>query len=168
MLCRGFLTAIYPLADERDIALGHSSGSIRPAEVLNSEKWELCVELCTECDFNVPFGVFNYACSKVPSDKDIFVEAIELNRADRAEFLSTACNGAPGLRERIEMLLQGHDQSDGFLNVPLLGYSTDLFIGMPSDRIGRYKLLEKIGEGGCGLSTLRSSKSRCGARWPSR
>ena len=101
-----------------------------------------------------PLFIADFALSAVVSDKDIFVEAIELFGADRAAFLGTACGGNPERRGRIDGLLKGYEESGGFLNTPLLTRPSDLFVEVPSEMIGRYKLLEKIGEGGCGVVYL--------------
>ncbi|MEX0332630.1 MAG: tetratricopeptide repeat protein [Puniceicoccaceae bacterium] len=87
----------------------------------------------------------------------IFDQAMELPPEEQAAFLDRACEGEPVLRERIEALLKAaHSESD-FLDTPSgVGqrpplHRTVLLTEKPGDRIGRYKLLEQIGEGGCGV-----------------
>ncbi|MEO6568935.1 MAG: protein kinase, partial [Opitutaceae bacterium] len=59
----------------------------------------------------------------------------------------------------IEELLRAHDASAGFLDTPLIAssqtpISTVEFEIKPGDRIGKYQVCEKIGEGGCGAVYL--------------
>jgi hypothetical protein len=75
---------------------------------------------------------------------------------ERAAYLDKTCAGRPELRERIEELLAAHDQAAGFLENPQAGAARPTVRlnlppeEQPGERIGRYKLLQKIGEGGCG------------------
>jgi serine/threonine protein kinase len=93
-----------------------------------------------------------------------------MHPAQREAFLDQACAGDPKLRERVEALLATEMDSERFfaegisaISLPTVmtaksnGHSTS--DGQPleaapderlSSMIGRYKLLEKIGEGGCG------------------
>ena len=85
-------------------------------------------------------------------DKDVFSAALALTGAARATYLDQACAGDSALRDRIEVLLRAHELAQSFLTSPLtrpvVPPSPE---ERPSDVIGRYKLLEKIGEGGCGV-----------------
>src|SRR5215470_13269670 len=91
------------------------------------------------------------------SEKEIFFAALEQPGPDeRAAFLEGACGKNPLLRQRIEKLLAEHFEADSFLQSAALNgpptvvlESTPLREGSGS-LIGRYKLLEKIGEGGFG------------------
>jgi hypothetical protein len=62
------------------------------------------------------------------------------------------------LRARVQALLASHFSQDSFMeqavvaNGPTVGATMLLPITeKPGDRIGRYKLIEQIGEGGCGV-----------------
>src|SRR5262249_46354386 len=73
----------------------------------------------------------------------------------RAKFLDKACSGDGALRARVDSLLAAHDSDPGFLPLP---DETDVnTVGFdhrnegPGSRIGRYKVLEEIGEGGFGV-----------------
>src|SRR5439155_22217513 len=89
-------------------------------------------------------------------EKEVFNEALELKSAEeRAAFLKDACGQDIVLRERIEMLLKTFESLEGFLptrnasDVQTTPEST--LIEAPGTVIGRYKLRERIGEGGCGV-----------------
>src|SRR5262245_36524755 len=86
----------------------------------------------------------------------VFNAALELRTAERAAFLDQACAGDAALRRRVEALLRAHNQAEGFLEAPPAGFSFERpdnipLTEKPGDKIGRYKLLQQIGEGGCGV-----------------
>src|SRR4051794_2627451 len=88
----------------------------------------------------------------------IFGDALELSVGARAAFLERACAGDPDLRHAVEALLKAHDGAGSFLDVPatLDSSAAEAFgprsvIEGPGTRIGPYKLLQKIGEGGMGV-----------------
>src|SRR3954470_13617696 len=95
------------------------------------------------------------------SEREVFLAALEKDSAaERAAFVDAACAGNRALRERIEELLREQEKLGDFLETPALHETTQLAAAndsapaateKPGDRIGRYKLLEQIGEGGCGL-----------------
>jgi len=47
--------------------------------------------------------------------------AAELPTAERAVYLAEACKGDAALHQRLQELLQAHDQTEGFLEVPPQG-----------------------------------------------
>jgi WD40 repeat protein/serine/threonine protein kinase len=90
--------------------------------------------------------------------KEIFADALEkANAADRAAYLSQACGEDAQLRQHVEALLQAHQKAGAFLEEPAPpppGMKIVLASPLtekPGDKIGHYKLLEQIGEGGCGV-----------------
>ena len=85
--------------------------------------------------------------------KSIFLAASEKPAAERAAFLYEATAGDTVLA-RVEALLKAHDDPDSFLNLPQVNELTIPFVELserPGSKIGRYKLLEQIGEGGFGV-----------------
>ncbi|HTD87731.1 MAG TPA: serine/threonine-protein kinase, partial [Candidatus Binatia bacterium] len=93
-------------------------------------------------------------------EEALFTLAVEKPAAERAAFLDRECSGDAELRQRIEALLGAHAKAGEFLNEPPAAVSAKTFVittGMipitekAGDRIGRYKLLQQIGEGGCGV-----------------
>jgi serine/threonine protein kinase len=95
------------------------------------------------------------------SEEQIFAEALRLpTPEDRAAYLAQACGSDEALRRRIEALLRAHDNAGKFLDQPPAAASPGTLLittamlpvaEKPGDRIGRYKLLQQIGEGGCGV-----------------
>jgi eukaryotic-like serine/threonine-protein kinase len=90
-------------------------------------------------------------------DEAIFHGALQLPPDQRAEYLRLACGGDEPLRERVAALLTAHEQNGAFLkdSAPA-GQQKTIIVSIPltekpGDRIGRYKLLQVIGEGGCGV-----------------
>src|ERR1044071_955373 len=91
-------------------------------------------------------------------DFEVFSEAVRLPINERAAFLDRICASDLALRQRIEALLKTIDHAGSFLETPPadeIGKVKSAAIGeKPGDRAGRYKLLQQIGEGGCGVVFL--------------
>ncbi len=95
----------------------------------------------------------NDSCDR---DVVVFTEALKLPASERAAYLERACGGDGELRRKVEALLGGHDEVGDFLECSPRKVSSQARLGAsagekPGDRVGRYKLLQQIGEGGCGV-----------------
>ena len=83
------------------------------------------------------------------SAKSIFLDVSELAPEQREQFLQARCRNDPGLRRDVDALLKAHGLAGAFLGVPTqTAHTVNETAG---DRIGRYKIRERIGEGGCGV-----------------
>ncbi len=89
-------------------------------------------------------------------DVEIFTEALALPRAERVAYLERACGSDDELRRKVEVLLESHERIGDFLEQSVQTISLPARAGVlagekPGNRIGHYKLLQQIGEGGCGV-----------------
>ena len=85
----------------------------------------------------------------------IFNAARQIAAADaRRRYIEGACAGDSALQSRLEALLLIDEADRGFLEQPAEGTTTSPAGGIseePGQRIGPYKLLQAIGEGGMGI-----------------
>jgi WD40 repeat protein/serine/threonine protein kinase/tetratricopeptide (TPR) repeat protein len=86
----------------------------------------------------------------------IFNEAIRIKSlAERVAFIKSACGDDAALLARVEALLRVHFEDESFLKSPAGGIDSTLetppLTESPGMKIGRYKLLQLIGEGGFGV-----------------
>jgi serine/threonine protein kinase len=93
-------------------------------------------------------------------EEQIFSEALALPADERPPFLDGACRGDGELRQRIESLVGAFEAAGGFMcadrtidTARIMGDypSPPTSAESPGDWIGRYKLLQQLGEGGCGV-----------------
>ena len=93
------------------------------------------------------------------SEETLFLQCLELPPRERETFLDTSCGGNTALRDRVLTLLRSHEKSGRFFDsladkdmaaveACLKRFaSADERMG---DQIGRYRLVERIGEGAWG------------------
>src|SRR6266436_1081479 len=90
------------------------------------------------------------------ADIAVFTEALRLPPEERDRYLDKACKADAEIRRRVEALIQAYEQAGDFLGRPAADRPAKpaqaSAVGeKPGDRIGHYKLLQQIGEGGCGV-----------------
>ena len=95
--------------------------------------------------------------------EQIFHEAVEItDPAEQAVYLDRVCQGDERRRSEVEALLRADEQAGDFLESPPVGQNATLDVAPsvegPGTRIGRYELLELIGEGGMGLVYLAEQR----------
>jgi eukaryotic-like serine/threonine-protein kinase len=86
----------------------------------------------------------------------LFALALTKTAGERVAFLERECGDDKALRQRLDALLAAHDQPDDLPPIPAPANKATIRLKLePSekagDQIGRYKLLQQIGEGGCGV-----------------
>ena len=87
----------------------------------------------------------------------IFEHALEITSVEeRRAYVTNACAANPALRENVEALLGAYVAAGSFLESPAAAgleshLNPPILLTPPGTMIGRYKLLEQIGEGGYGV-----------------
>ena len=105
----------------------------------------------------------------MPSSQDheaaLFALAVRKPVSERESFLQAVCGSDKPLRQRLDALLSAHEQPETLLATQAdtvrptikldLADAPDEAVGQT---LGRYKLLEQIGEGGCGMVYVAEQK----------
>ena len=95
--------------------------------------------------------------------ESLFASVVELNPLERAAFLDSACADDPALRSEVESMLAADERAVRFIEMPALeamaGAQSDEQAESESEseeerRIGPYKLIREIGQGGMGMVYL--------------
>jgi serine/threonine protein kinase/Tfp pilus assembly protein PilF len=96
----------------------------------------------------------------IPSEQSIFLAAVEKPTAvERAAYLDQACASSPELRSEVEALLAAHERLPAAHTSAAADLnSTSTFTSLGTI-IGRYKILEPIGEGGYGTVFMAEQTS---------
>jgi serine/threonine protein kinase len=106
--------------------------------------------------------------SDLDTEKSVFLKALDIaSSGDRAAFIDAACHGRPQLRASVLALFRAHESATNPIDKPVVAGArlpssdfeeTELFPAQSGQtchelgtRIGPYKLMEQIGEGGFGL-----------------
>ena len=106
-------------------------------------------------------ALFHAACDLEPGERKVYLDSVLGDDPAYAE-----------LRRKLDAMLRTADAGDETLPRPVVvssggGTGSDVN-GLPElepgARVGRYRLIERLGEGGFGVVYRPSSWSRCGAK----
>jgi serine/threonine protein kinase len=110
------------------------------------------------------------ATSESPAELIFFTALEKGSPEERDRYMTEACGGDTELRRRVERMLNAHPRVGSFLESPAAPATAaaelkksdldpPILHGTPGTVIGRYKLLEPIGEGGFGVVFMAEQTS---------
>ena len=86
--------------------------------------------------------------------QEIFHAAIALPAGERASYLDKVCNGDIAFRSTLESLLESHEQTGHFVDVPAYQAAAEMLVEevelKAGQMVGHYRILSLLGEGGMG------------------
>jgi serine/threonine protein kinase/WD40 repeat protein len=99
------------------------------------------------------------AGSLIMTERELFLNLLELEPTRRPAYLDAACGADGALRQRLERLLKAHEETKGFLERPahdLDAVATAVHENLrrlagTDNWVGPYHLLEQVGAGGMGV-----------------